>query len=228
MEEESLLERVCRVATETTGNPPVVFARPEVVMGQRLPEGTIRIDPGSTISENLARLRDLSLSQPYLLILSSDLPFIESQHLRELIHFHQQTEPPAEGIYPAVEVKLCQRRFPGLRRTTVPLDGMRLTGGNVFILKRDCLAPLLTRLEAFLRARKNPLRMALLIGPGILFRAMLGRLTSKELKDQIQRLFGVRAELYLSPYPEIATDVDRVEHWERILELTSAQGDGGA
>ncbi|GEM_PF-1832992 len=221
MGEESLLERVCRVAAEATGTPPLVLAHPEVVAGQRLPEGTRRSDPGSTISGNLARLRELSISQPYLLILSSDLPFIESRHLRELIQFHQQSDPPAEGIYPAVEVELCRRRFPGLRRTTVPLDGKRLTGGNVFILRRDRLDSLLTRLEAFLRARKNPLRMALLIGPGVLFRAILGRLTSADLKGQIRRLFGVRAELYLSPYPEIATDVDRVEQWERILELSA-------
>ncbi len=221
--EESLLERVCRVANEACGTPPLLLAPPQVVEGQRLPAGTRRTDPASTISGNLAKLRDQAISPPYLMILSSDLPFIESQHLRELIQFHQQSDPPAEGIYPAVEVELCQRRFPGLKRTTVPLDGKRLTGGNLFILRRDRLDALLTRLEAFLRARKNPLRMALLIGPGVLIKAALGRLTSQLLKQEIYRLFGVRAELYLSPYPEIATDVDRVEQWEAILRLTGPE-----
>jgi hypothetical protein len=83
--------------------------------------------------------------------------------------------------YAVVPADLCRERFPQLKRTTVRLREGELTGGNLFWAQRAVALRELHRLEALYRARKQPIRLALQIGVGLLIRFLLAQYLSPRL-----------------------------------------------
>jgi hypothetical protein len=80
-----------------------------------------------------------------------------------------------------VPADLCRERFPQLKRTTVRLREGELTGGNLFWAQRAVALRELHRLESLYRARKQPMRLALQIGVGLLIRFLLAQYLAPRL-----------------------------------------------
>ena len=115
------------------------------------------------------------------------------------------------GDWSIIPKDSCERRFPEGRRTYVRLRDGTFTGGNGVVLTRQFVAmrgELIGRLYA---ARKNPVKLAALLGIGILFGLVTGRLRLAQLEARASRLVGGRVAAVISTYPELGFDVDKLE-----------------
>jgi GTP:adenosylcobinamide-phosphate guanylyltransferase len=141
-----------------------------------------------------------------VLVATADIPLLTPEGLAGVL----AAAPENAGlVYPVVRREDCERAFPGVRRTYARLRDGTFTGGNVFLLDPRLVGQFLPRLREVLAARKAPLRLARLIGPGVLGRLLLGRLTVSELETRVSALLGVPARALITPHAAIGSDVDQ-------------------
>jgi CTP:molybdopterin cytidylyltransferase MocA len=107
-------------------------------------------------------------------------------------------------------------------------DG-RFAHANLFLARRDLpqLPGVRERMDGLYKARKNNLRFAWALGPGLfaqfLVSAVLGHLPSLEdTLNQAGEHFHLRLAGVVCPYPEIALDVDEPEDYADAQQRLSA------
>jgi CTP:molybdopterin cytidylyltransferase MocA len=100
-------------------------------------------------------------------------------------------------------------------------DGL-YSGCNLFYLRTEralAAVDLWRRVEAY---RKQPWRIAALLGPMTLMRYGLGRLTLDEAVSRLGDAVGVRARAVHSPYGLCAVDVDKPSDLDLVRRLSEA------
>lgn len=141
-----------------------------------------------------------------VLVVTADIPMLGAQAVRDVL----DAAPADAGlIYPVVRREVCEAQYPGVKRTYARLRDGTFTGGNLFLLDPALIGQFLPRLRAILAARKAPLRLAGIIGPGVLLGLLTGRLTIGALERRVSDLLGVRACALITPHASIGTDVDK-------------------
>jgi GTP:adenosylcobinamide-phosphate guanylyltransferase len=154
----------------------------------------------------------LNLQTKYILVVSSDIPAITAEMVDWVVDTAMETQD--DMYYSVVEREVMEKRFPGSKRTYTKLKGIHLSGGDMNVVSKDTVMSkqgLWNRMEA---ARKNPFKQAALVGFDTLF-LILFRLVDLEgvVKNASKRLkMSLRA--IVSPYAEIAMDVDNPHQLE--------------
>ncbi|PTA67671.1 nucleotidyltransferase family protein [Deinococcus arcticus] len=154
-----------------------------------------------------------------VLVVTADIPLLTAAQVRDVLH---AAPGDAALVYPVVRRDACEAAFPGVKRTYARLKDGVFTGGNLFLLDPALIGQFLPRLREVLAARKAPLRLAALIGPGILLRLVTGRLSVAQLEARVSGLLGVTARALVTPHAAVGTDVDKdsdLELVERHLNL---------
>lgn len=152
----------------------------------------------------------------YVLVVSSDIPGITPEIIDWTVTTCMETQD--DIYYSVVSREVMEKRFPGSKRTYTKLKGIHLSGGDMNVVSRDTVMSkqgLWDRMEA---ARKNPIKQAALIGFDTLF-LVLFRLVDLDgaVKNASKRLkLSVRA--VVSPYAEVAMDVDKPHQLEILRE----------
>jgi hypothetical protein len=144
-----------------------------------------------------------------VLLITGDLPLVTPAAINDLVR--QSASARADVAYAIIPKDACERQFPGGRRTYVRLKDGTFTGGNGVVVTRQFVAmrgELIGRLYA---ARKNPVKLAALLGVGFLFRLVTGRLRIAQLEARASQLVGGRVSAVISTYPELGFDVDKLE-----------------
>jgi molybdopterin-guanine dinucleotide biosynthesis protein A len=160
----------------------------------------------------------------HVLVATADIPFITPEAVEDFLRGGKALG--ADIVYPIADVEECQRRFPEMKRTALGLRDGRYTGGNVMLVRPEFLRAHGGRIAAGYAARKSPLRLALMLGLGTTLRAALAMaglrsvLSVKQLETAASHMLGGTARAYVSPYPEIATDVDKVGDLPALERLT--------
>jgi GTP:adenosylcobinamide-phosphate guanylyltransferase len=98
---------------------------------------------------------------------------------------------------------------PTTKRTYLSFRDGRYSGCNLFYLRTErglAMVDLWRRVETY---RKQPWRIAALLGPVMLIRYLLGLMTLDEAVGRLGRLAGARAVAVRSPYGLAAVDVDK-------------------
>ncbi len=173
--------------------------------------------------ENLYAGLDDSGTAPLVVISTADVPFLTSEAVEDLVERGRELD--AEIVYPIVPVEACYDRFPGIKRTAVKLRGGRFTGGNLILARPEFLLRQRAHIAAVYGARKSPLKIARMLGIGTVLRfagsqtIWPGLLNIAGLERTVSRMVGGKARALISPFPEIATDIDRVEDLEAIEGL---------
>jgi GTP:adenosylcobinamide-phosphate guanylyltransferase len=135
-------------------------------------EGYTTLPPRDSLLENVRLGLERSPTDS-VLFATVDLPFLTPESVRFFLQ--ESLASGAALTYAVVPADLCRERFPQLKRTTVRLREGELTGGNLFWAQRAVALRELHRLEALYRARKQPVRLALQIGVGLLIRFLLAQ-----------------------------------------------------
>ena len=79
--------------------------------------------------------------------------------------------------------------------------------------------------ERMFEARKNPLRQAALLGPDLLFLLLTRRTTIDGAVKRVSKRLGLKGRAVISPYAEIAMDVDKPHQLELVIaDLSKRSG----
>lgn len=108
---------------------------------------------------------------------------------------------------------------PGTKRTWLKLADGHWSGCNLFWLANDralAVIDLWRRVEA---ERKQPWRMARILGPRMLFRYLAGRLTLRDAAERLGALVGVRAAVVETPYGLASVDVDKPADLDLVRKI---------
>lgn len=194
-----------------------------VVVGPRpVPDARIA-EPGEGFVQSLTA--GLAQCQaPDVLVVTADMPWISRESLEGFLERRPQN---AELAYPIVRAEDCERRFPGLPRTSVALKEGRFTGGNAAWATRIALAKVAPVIEKAYRLRKSPLGLGSMIGWDLVFKLLLSRLSPSvlpisEVEAKAGRFLGVRVGAVLCPHPEIGADIDSAEQYRIMQALQKA------
>lgn len=141
-----------------------------------------------------------------VLVVTADIPMLQASDVQDVL---SSAPLDAALVYPVVRREVCEAAYPGVKRTYARLKDGTFTGGNLFILDPALIRAFLPRVQEMLAARKAPLKLAGLIGPGILLRLLTGQLTVPLLEAKVSALLGVPARALITPHASVGTDVDK-------------------
>lgn len=140
------------------------------------------------------------------LVTTADAPLLTPAMVR---HFWAALPADRDLVAAVASGDSIRARFPGSRRTFLRFRGGDFCGCNLFALR----TPDARRVVAFWRSledhRKRPLAMAALLGPGIILRYLLRRLSLDDVLRHLSRRVGARVAVVALPFPEAAVDVDK-------------------
>ncbi|MDQ6823625.1 MAG: NTP transferase domain-containing protein [Candidatus Eremiobacteraeota bacterium] len=171
------------------------------------------VDETADGAENLHRALLAWPGAPVVLA-SSDLPYVHGDDVRE---FLSRAEPAAIG-FPLANASEYERKFPESAPHSTALRGDRVVNGSLCYVPPGS-GPLLDAVaQKFFRVRKNALRMALLLGPNLLLRYAMKRLTIADLERRAERMVGVRATAVGNSAPSLCYDIDSIEDYAYALE----------
>lgn len=143
----------------------------------------------------------------HALVVSADAPLVTGAMLdwmRERV-----LEGGADITITAVERSVMEARFPGSKRTYVRLRDAELCGGDVAAFRLAVAERGVEVAERLVRARKHPWQIAAVVGAGTLASLMAGRLTLAQALKALDARLGLKLNVLVSPYAEMAMDVDK-------------------
>lgn len=161
-----------------------------------------------------------------ILLVSADVPWLRGSSVDRFV---REGSSGHALVYPVIARAACEAAFPGMRRTWIRLAGGDVTGGNLLLGTPAGLLAALPWVDRVVRARKEPWRLAALVGPDVVLRLVAGRADLGFLERRLGRILGATVRALPSDDATLGTDVDRVEHLPRTLDLgDGAEGAAGA
>jgi len=109
-----------------------------------------------------------------------------------------------------------EARFPGSNRTFISLKGMRVCGGDLNLVSPNVIHQNLELWEKLTAQRKNPLKQAGLLGPGILLGLLLHILDLETGVAKISKRLGMVGKATTCPYAELGMDIDKPHQYELV------------
>lgn len=173
------------------------------VLGDRLQF----VPSGNSIVENIQAASRVLPEDEKILIATSDIPLITGPIVDSFIA--QCLENDGDLHYPVVEKSVNEQKYPLVQRTYIHLKEGIYTGGNLFLLNPWIVEPCAPKVEKFVAYRKNPIKLAGLLGWPFVFRFFTKSLSLKELEIKVSGLWGVKGRVIICPCPEIGIDVDK-------------------
>ncbi|MBV8117038.1 MAG: NTP transferase domain-containing protein [Candidatus Eremiobacteraeota bacterium] len=157
-----------------------------------------------------------------VLVTASDLPVLTAASIEDFVARARCCN--AALVYGCVERSVHERKFPGVPHTWARLrDGVYC--GTGFVAMKPLIYSSLERfIERLGHARKNPLRLASLFGWDVLLRFLTRSLSIGQAEARASALLDAPVRAAISPYPELAVNVDRVSDvalWEQPAASSS-------
>jgi GTP:adenosylcobinamide-phosphate guanylyltransferase len=159
-----------------------------------------------TFSHAVTILEEKGISSK-VAVLPTDIPFITSEAIRDFLMRCEDTE--ADFYYPLTSKEVNDCKYPGVIRTYVRLKDGVFTGGNLFLLRSQRISDCLDMGRKMIERRKNPLAMAKLLGWGLAWNYLTGRLSITMAEKRFFEVVGIRGKGIISSYAEIGVDVDK-------------------
>lgn len=156
----------------------------------------------------------------FILLASSDIPTITP----EIVDWRvtDALRVGADINYAVVTQETMEARFPGSRRSFVRLRDMRVCGGDLNVL-RASLAGEDELWERIIQARKSAWRQASLLGYDLLLQLVLRRVSLKAAGEKVSDRLGIHGVGCVSPFAELAMDIDKPVHLEVVERAMQAQ-----
>lgn len=176
-------------------------------------------DQGGLVANTRAGLEyALSATGPgHIVAMSGDIPLLQADHITSFLAGCIPRDKVA--YYRFVRHEVVEGRFPNARRTYTRLRSATATQADLFLLHTDLLASNDALWESLANARKQPWRMARLVGIGVLLKLLLRRLTLDDLAQTAERLLGGPVSVGFLNAPEPAMDVDKPHHLALVRAL---------
>jgi len=204
LESETLLARVAAAVRAGGAARVAVSANDPAVVVEAARLGLEVVPPAAGPSGSVAN--GLTTLGAPLLVTTADHALLEGAWVRRFV-----ADVPADAD---VAVLLARRETieaaaPGTRRTYLRFADGAWSGCNLFLLRTPAAARAIGLWGQVEADRKRPWRIVRRLGPGLLGRYLLGRLTLAEAVAHLGRSADVTAAAVASPYGLAAVDVDK-------------------
>jgi GTP:adenosylcobinamide-phosphate guanylyltransferase len=168
------------------------------------------------VEHGLEQLKANGATGTHTIVTTGDVPLLQSALLDAHLELCLQTDH--DFYFSVVRREIMDTRFPSSQRTYVKLRDGAFCGADVHVLRRS--QPIANRAlwQRLMASRKHPLRQVAMIGPLPLLKVVTGRMTIAEAEGLFFKLFGARARVIPTPFPELGMDVDR-PFQVRIIEM---------
>jgi len=201
---KTLVQRVVEAARESTHVRQVV-----VVGGQESPASPFGADLDLPASDSPAAnlLAGLLIAESctHAVLMPGSLPFLTPAELD--LFLSAALDTGADIVYPMVPRASCQAAFPDLRRHYFGLAEGEVTAGCALFANRVRLAARPEIIEQAVQLRREPWRLALLVGPLMVLSFSAGRLGLRDIGQAAQKALGLSAAAILVDAPGLAMDV---------------------
>lgn len=174
-------------------------------------------DAGGMIANGeagVAYLKGTGQISERLLASSCDIPLLTSQAISGMID--QCLPYDVDFSYNIVEEAVMERAFPGCGRTFVPMEGKRYAGGDLNLVKATILDVNREKINDIVGNRKTFWKQIRAVGLDILFLFLIRRLTLAQIERRVKKSLGFTGKAVISPYAELAMDVDKSHHLDVI------------
>lgn len=192
----------------------------DVVVVGGPPNAPGRVEGGRHFIESLANGLGQVKSDRFLLV-TADLPFVTAVHVARFL----DACPATAGIcYPIVPMPLCLATYPTLARTSLKLREGEFTGGNLAVFRTEDARRFLPILERGYAARKSPVKLGRIVGMGMLFSVLFGKLAPRtlslpKLEARVGKFLGTEVRAVIVDDPAIGTDIDTAAQFQALLAL---------
>jgi len=136
-------------------------------------------------------------------------------------------EAPKDVDYVVVDRATMESRFPESNRSYVRLRDYEVCGGDINVV-RVGLTQDPEIWGKIIGARKSVLKQASLIGYSTLALLLAGRLGLESALDRVTSRLGISGNVHLSPYAEVAMDIDKPHQLEILYRDLTAGVEGQA
>ena len=143
----------------------------------------------------------------HMLTISADIPAVTSAIIDRCIQVFSKRE--FDIYYSVVEKDVMEERFPDSRRTYIKLRDGEVCGGDVNCVRKQAALDPNSAWSELIRARKNPIKQASLIGWSTLLLLLAGRLTLEDAANRVCQKLGINGKALKVPYAEVGMDVDK-------------------
>ena len=207
-----IIHHIIEVLHNTRYVSQVYVAGPEEV-GQEIgiSHFTVTMLPsGATLPDTLKRTIPYFQKEPYLLIITCDLPLVSVSHIEDFMD-NCFGSPGFDIYYAIISKESYITLFPDneLRRIYANLVEGSFTGGNLFLANPKVIMDCAGIIEQFILFRKQPLKMASILGQRLVVKYLKKYLSIRDLEKLVpQYLKGYTGKAILAA-PEIALDIDK-------------------
>ena len=138
---------------------------------------------------------------------SADIPTITGRVVDEFI---EACRPWDMGVYYNFVTRArLEKRFPDSKRTYSRYGNVEAAGGDMVLARIDVGLRNRPLLESLTAARKQPWRVAAVVGPRLLIKFLFHRVTFNDIEATAQRVLGSPVKIVLDGPPELAMDADK-------------------
>ncbi len=151
-----------------------------------------------------------------LLYLASDLPFVTGAAIADFV-----AKSAGYGATMALADDDAYRAmFPGAPENSVRLGNDRFANGSAFVLDPIVAERATVLAQRFFAARKSLVRMALILGPALIARYALKRLTVADIEARADADLGGPCRGIRDASPALCYDVDDIADYRYALRTT--------
>jgi len=183
---------------------------------RKVPEGGSLVDNMQLGARALAETR-----ATHLLFITGDIPLVTVEGIEDYIR--SSLSCGAALTYPIIPREACEARFPGARRTYVRLREGTVTGGNAVFTTASLLDDQRDLIQGLYAARKQPLKLAQLLGWATVFRMLTGTLDLPYIEAVAGRILHAPAKAIITRYAEIGFDVDKPGDLQAVEQALASE-----
>lgn len=179
------------------------------------------VKPGKTLLDSLNNGLKATETREPVLVLTADIPLINREALEDFLLRCQSIK--ADVYYSFVSKEVNEKKYPGVRRTYIKLREGVFTGGNLVLLSPEAIGEHTHILNKAISLRKKTLKLCLMLGWKYLFYLVMGRLTIRQIEEQVAKILKIRAVGVISAFPEVGIDVDKPGDYYLVSQVLSNQ-----
>jgi CTP:molybdopterin cytidylyltransferase MocA len=175
------------------------------------------LEEGSSGPDNILRGLNALGETDEVLIVTSDLPFLSEQGMRDFVGKCRR----GEGIdfhVPLIAQHEFADQFPGTTATFVRLKDGCYTTGCAYLATGKGLRQAIEHIEQVFQRRKSKLGMARLLGFRFVFELLTRRLTVPAVEKKVMDILGCRGAAVPNSPAELAFDIDYLDDYRYSLE----------
>lgn len=210
----TLLERVVdAVRAAGAGRVAVISSHPGVRgEAERLGAEVIEAEAGPSLS---VKAGAAALGTP-LVVTTADHALLAPEWVTRFLH---DTPSGVDVTVMVAPRSVVEAAAPGTKRTWLRLSDGDWSGCNLFYLANDRALAVIDLWRQVEAERKRPWKMAQILGPGMLLRYVLRRLSLAQAARRLGRLAGVEAAIVPTPYGLASVDVDKPADLDLVRAL---------